>query len=88
MTPAQMATFQRVEGILGGASQPVPGAAAQSLEAAARPALAEVEGELRRMGLVMGPAQIANLRRAHSDRARRRRSPAAWNGSWASQWAT
>ncbi len=62
MTPAQMATFQRVEGILRGASHPVPGAPAQSLEAAARPALAEVERELRRMGLVMGPAQIANVR--------------------------
>ena len=62
MTPAQMATFQRVEGLLRGASQPVPGASAQSLETAARPALAAVERELRRMGLVMGPAQVANVR--------------------------
>jgi len=39
-----------------------PGATVQTLGAAARPALAEVERELRRMGLVMGPAQIGNVR--------------------------
>jgi len=42
--------------------QGVPGATVETLEAAARPALAEVERELRRMGLVMGPAQISNVR--------------------------
>ena len=42
--------------------QAVPGATVRTLEAAARPALAEVERELRRMGLYMGPAQISNVR--------------------------
>ena len=62
MTPAQKESLRRVDRLLRGAGQPVPGASVETLEAAARPALAEVERELRGMGLVMGPGQIANVR--------------------------
>lgn len=62
MTQAQMATFQRVDSLLRSASQPVPGAPPGVAKAAARPALAQVERDLQRQGLLMSPAQQANVR--------------------------
>lgn len=62
MTQGQVATFQRIEGLLRGAGQPVPGATAPRLLAAAAPALGPVGDQLRQMGLVMGEPQIATVR--------------------------
>ena len=62
LTPGQSAAFQRVEGMLRGVGQPVPGAPPETLRMAARPALAQVRDQLRRMGLVMTDAQVGSVR--------------------------
>jgi uncharacterized protein (TIGR04222 family) len=62
LTPGQAATYERVEGVLGRLAQPRPGATAAALVAAARPALAPVEDQLRRLGFVMTDDQVRNVR--------------------------
>lgn len=62
LTPAQVASYQRIEGVLRGVGQPRPGASAQALVAAARPALLPVRDQLRALGLFMTDAQVLNVR--------------------------
>lgn len=62
LTSAQVATFQRVEGLLRSVGQPQPGATAPALLAAARPALEPVRDQLRQLGLFMSDAQAVNVR--------------------------
>jgi uncharacterized protein (TIGR04222 family) len=62
MTPGQAATYRRIESALRSVAQPVPGAAAPALVAAARPALEQVQDQLRRLGLAMTDAQVESVR--------------------------
>jgi uncharacterized protein (TIGR04222 family) len=62
LSPAQVASYQRIEGMLRGVGQPVPGATAPALVAAARPALLPVRDQLRAMGLFMSDPQLTSVR--------------------------
>jgi uncharacterized protein (TIGR04222 family) len=62
MTPQQVASYQRIEGMLQSVAQPRPGVAARALVAAARPALLPVRDQLRAMGLLMTDPQTVNVR--------------------------
>lgn len=62
LTPAQVASYQRIEGMLRGVGQPMVGATAAALVAAARPALLPVRDQLRAMGLFMRDPQLTSVR--------------------------
>jgi uncharacterized protein (TIGR04222 family) len=62
MTPGQVASYQRIEGMLRGVGQPQAGAQASVLVAAAQPALMPVRDQLRAMGLFLTDAQTINVR--------------------------
>jgi len=62
LTPAQAASYQRIESVLQSVGQPRPGVAAPALLAAARPALLPVRDQLRGMGLFMTDPQLVNIR--------------------------
>jgi hypothetical protein len=62
LTPEQVASYRRIEGVLRGVGQPRPGATAPALVAAARPALLPVRDQLRGMGLITTDPQAVNIR--------------------------
>lgn len=62
LTAAQAATYERVESVLGRLAQPQPGATAATLVAAARPALAQVQDQLRGLRFVMTDDQVRSVR--------------------------